>query len=229
MKRALVVLALATLGAAAHADGLTANVSLTSKYKFRGQDQSDATDAVRPAIQGGFDYALGGLYVGTWASSIGFATGTEVDVYGGYKGDLGSGLGYDVGYLRYQYPGGKVGNTNEIYGALSFAFATLKYSHTVSGDYFGIAESENTGYLDLSANYELVKGLTINAHVGYTNFTKDAKNAAGVPDYTDYKVGATYDFGSGLSLSGAMVGANKKDFYGDANKSRLIITLTKAM
>lgn len=229
MKKTLVVLALASLGAAAHADGLTANVSLASKYKFRGQDQSDTSSSVRPAIQGGFDYSLGGMYVGTWASSIGFATGTEVDVYGGYKGDLGSGLGYDVGYLRYQYPGGSTSNTNEIYGALTYGFASLKYSHTVSGDYFGIAESENTGYLDLSANYEVVKGLTINAHVGYTNFTNDAKNAAGVPDYTDYKLGATYDFGAGLSLSGAMVGANKKDFYGDANKSRLIITLTKSM
>src|SRR5574341_302757 len=103
MKKSLVVIALASLSAAAaHADGLTANVSLASKYKYRGQDQSDTTSSVRPAIQGGFDYALGGLYVGTWASSIGFATGTELDVYGGSKGDLGSGLGYDVGVLRYR-------------------------------------------------------------------------------------------------------------------------------
>eukprot|EP01041_Mallomonas_annulata_P038287 gene38287-61752_t len=52
---------------------LTGNVSLTTNYKFRGQDQ-DATKAkaVKPALQGGFDYAFGesGWYVGNWNSSV---------------------------------------------------------------------------------------------------------------------------------------------------------------
>ena len=50
------VLTLAVAGlfsAAAHADGLSANVSLVTKYKYRGQDQSDATKDAVPALQGG--------------------------------------------------------------------------------------------------------------------------------------------------------------------------------
>ena len=37
------------------------------------------------------------------------------------------------------------------------------------------------------------------------------------------------DFGSGLSLGAAVVGANKKDFFGPVNKSRVIVTLTKTL
>lgn len=229
MKKAFVVVACLAGFGAAHADGLSANVSLTSKYKYRGQDQSDADKEVLPAIQGGFDYALGGLYVGNWNSSIGFAHGTEVDLYGGYKGTAGS-LGYDVGILQYYYPGSGVSdlNTTELYGALSWSLFTAKYSTTVSKRYFGFEEARGTGYLDLSANYPLMENLTLNAHAGFTHFPSDAKDL-GAENYTDYKLGATYDFGSGVSLGGAYVGANKKDVYGDINKGRLIVTLTKAM
>ena len=55
----------------AHAQ-LTANVSLTTNYKFRGQDQDTGRNkAVKPALQGGFDYTFGdsGWYIGNWNSS----------------------------------------------------------------------------------------------------------------------------------------------------------------
>src|SRR5687768_11616302 len=147
MKKTLLALAaLATFAGAVQAD-LTANVSLTTKYKYRGQDQSDIEKDVVPAIQGGFDYSLGGFYLGNWNSSIGFAHGTEVDVYGGYKGTAGS-IGYDVGVLQYWYPGTGVSslNTTEIYGAVSFNILTAKYSHTVSDEYFAIPGGRGTGY-----------------------------------------------------------------------------------
>ena len=39
---------------------LTGNISLTSNYKFRGQDQDTSkVKTFKPAIQGGFDYAFG--------------------------------------------------------------------------------------------------------------------------------------------------------------------------
>jgi uncharacterized protein (TIGR02001 family) len=229
-KSILAFAALAVFAGAASADGLSANVSLVTKYKYRGQDQSDPTKEAVPAIQGGFDYALGGFYVGNWNSSVGFAHGTEMDFYGGYKGDL-SGIGYDVGLLQYYYPGSGASplNTTEIYGGLSYSIFSLKYSHTVSSKYFGIEEGQNTGYLDLSANYEIAKGLTLNAHVGYTKLPGDAKDLSGLDDYVDYKLGATYDLGNGFSVSGAYVGANKKDVWGDINKGRVIVALSKAM
>ena len=229
MKKSLIVVAVMSLFASlAHAD-FSANLSLTSKYKYRGQDQSDAEKDVLPAVQGGFDFASGGFYLGNWNSSIGFAHGTEMDFYGGYKGEAG-GLAYDVGVLQYYYPGSGASalNTTELYGAVSFSIVSFKYSHTVSDEYFGIVDGQNTGYFDLSANYDLGNGLTLNGHLGHTRFPSGAKDAGAV-NYTDYKLGVTYDLGSGFSLGGAVVGADKKDAWGDINKARAIVTLTKAM
>ena len=230
MKKPLVVaLCLAAFGAAQADDGLTANVALTSKYKYRGQDQSDATSEIVPAIQGGFDYTLGGFYLGNWNSSICFAHGTEMDFYGGYRATAGA-FGWDVGLLQYYYPGSGVSNLNttELYGAMTWTMFTGKYSYTVSDKYFGFEEARGTGYLDLAVNFPLMDKLTLNAHVGYTAFPGDAESL-GAENYTDYKIGATWDFGSGLTLGGAYVGADKTGVYGDINKGRLIVTLAKVM
>lgn len=232
-KHILALAALSIVGAAAHADGLSANVSLTTKYKYRGQDQSNPADHVLPAIQGGFDYTLGGLYLGNWNSSVGFAGGTEMDFYGGYKGELAAGLGYDVGVLTYYYPGDGNSslNTTEIYAGLSYGIFSGKYSHTVSSKYFGFAKGSGTGYLDLSANYEFAPSWTLNAHVGYTSFTSGAK-ANGGADYTDIKLGVTKDFGAGLSAGLAYIDADNDKKWGGSggvNERRFVLTLTKAM
>ncbi|MOA51466.1 hypothetical protein D3C78_1746180 [compost metagenome] len=73
---------------------------------------------------------------------------------------------------------------------------------------------------------EVAPKVTFKAAVGYTRFSSDID---GVPNYMDYSVGGAYDFGDGLSLGGALVGANKKNFFGDVNKNRFVVTLTKAL
>ena len=232
---ALVAAALPALASAQ----LTANVSLTSNYKFRGQDQhTHPIKAVNPAIQGGFDYAFGesGFYVGNWNSSVNWLAGNSIesDLYGGYKFKAGA-VDLDLGALAYVYPGNASGNTTELYGAAGYGPFTAKYSHTVSNDYFGWAGAKtsgkrgrNTGYLNLAFAQEVAPSITLKAALGYTRFAGDIRNL-GVPNYVDYSLGGAYDFGSGLSLSAAVAGANKKGFFGDANKARLIVTLTKTL
>lgn len=237
--QALAVVALAALPMFASAQ-LTANVALTSNYKFRGQDQDTSkSKAVKPALQGGFDYAFGetGWYIGNWNSSVEWLPGNSIesDIYGGYKFTAG-GIGWDLGALTYIYPGNKNGNTTELYGAGSFGPLTLKYSHTVSKDYFGFAgensgsglKGRNTGYLNLAFAQEIAPSLTLKAAVGYTRFASDIKDL-GVPNYVDYAVGVSYDFGSGVALYGGVQGANKKNFFGDVNKARAILTVTKTL
>jgi uncharacterized protein (TIGR02001 family) len=225
MNKSILFLALAsTFAAAAHAEDpppFTANISLTTNYKYRGQDQGSApSKTLRPAVQGGFDWSQYGFYLGNWNSSIGWLSGSsvEMDFYGGYRGEIVKDLSYDVGLLRYQYNGAGFANTTELYGSVGFGPATLKYSHTVSKDYFGYGggtyTGRNTGYLDLAANFPVVEGLTVNTHVGYTRYAKDLRDNVGVPNYYDYKLGVTYDMskfaGAGVSISGAVVGANKR-------------------
>lgn len=234
---AVVLAAAAPLWASAQ---LTGNVTLTTNYKFRGQDQdASRTKALKPAIQGGFDYAFGdtGWYVGNWNSSVDWLKGNsiEMDFYGGYKFKAGD-VDLDLGALTYAYPGNASGNTTELYGAATYGPVTAKYSHTVSKDYFGWAGAKsgsglkgtNTGYLNIAFAQEIAPKFTLKAAVGFTRFASDIKDT-GVPNYMDYSLGGAYDFGDGLSLGAAMVGANKKNFFGDVNKARLIVSLTKTL
>ncbi|MEP7301925.1 MAG: TorF family putative porin [Caldimonas sp.] len=234
----------------------TANLNLATKYKFRGQDQGN-DKFLSPAFQGGFDWSANGWYLGNWNSNIGFTnTGIEMDFYGGYRGEISKDFGYDVGLLEYYYPSKDMAiqfNTLELYGALTWQWLTVKYSHTVSKDYFGNGQAgellglgykpsgRHTGYLEANANFPLVDKLTLNAHAGYTRYSSDLRNARtatvdnAIPNYFDYKLGVTYDLGSGFSIAGAVVGASKRSFYktyfggSDVNKTTAIFTLSKVM
>lgn len=136
----------------------TANVSLVSDYRFRGISQTMR----RPAIQGGFDYShICGLYVGTWASNVDGTThiynntSMEWDFYGGYKGTICPcfipDVSYNLGFIYYYYPGGKVKNiqntrynTAEYYIELTYKWFSLKFWQSIT-NYFGI-DSDNTPF-----------------------------------------------------------------------------------
>ena len=218
---------------------LTANVSVTTNYKFRGQDQkSSSAQWVKPALQGGVDYAFGdsGFYVGNWNSTVDWLDNNklEMDFYGGYKFKAAD-VDWDLGLLTYVYPGNTLGNTTELYGSGTYGPVTVKYSHTVSKDYFGWAgnkldgrfKGSNTGYLNVAFAQEVAPKTTLKLSLGYTRFASDIKDL-GVPNYLDYSVGGSYDLGDGLSVSAAWVGANKTGAFGFVNKGRAIVSLTKA-
>lgn len=211
---------------AQEAPTVTGNIGLTTKYKYRGQDQSDTARNSVAAVQGGFDFADKGFYIGNWNSSIGFGGGTEVDLYGGFKGELSPGFGFDVGLLQYLYPSVSALNTTEIYGGLNYGIAAVKLSYVMSDKYFGAIDSRGTLYLDFNMNFEIAKNLTLNAHVGET---KLASGSAYGPSYSDYKLGATYGLTNGFSVSAAYVGANKRSFYGDLNKPRAVFSISKTL
>ena len=235
------------------ASPLSFNLALTSNYKFRGQDQDQSkTKAFKPALQGGVDYAFdNGFYLGNWNSTVNWAkylpsnpsNHIEIDIYGGYKFNAGP-LAMDVGALTYFYPGASGANTTEVYLGAGYGPVSAKYSHTVSKGYFGIGkefligEGRGTGYFNLAYAQEVMPKVTLKASVGFTNF-KSGANSAGLPDYTDYSVGASYDLGNGLALSGALVGADKKPSYvypavvdtsgRSINKNTLVVMLTKTL
>jgi uncharacterized protein (TIGR02001 family) len=83
-------------------DNFSANIAFTSNYIFRGLSLS----ANKPAVQGGFDWAYNGFYVGTWGSSIKAVEdeSVELDYYAGYTGEIG-GFTYSADFIYYDYPG----------------------------------------------------------------------------------------------------------------------------
>lgn len=189
------------------ASSLTGNIGLTSDYVFRGVSQTQS----EPAIQGGFDYShASGLYVGTWASNVEWASGykdnnsMEIDLYGGYRGAVGD-VGYDVGIITYYYPGDQISDANdpdttEVYVGASWKFLSAKYSYTVSDHFVGWGTDTDTGgktrgsyYIELNAAYDLGSGWGVLGHVGYQD-VKDNDDAS----YTDWKIGVSKDVGFGL-------------------------------
>jgi hypothetical protein len=206
---------------------LTANINLTTKYKFRGQDQGGVTlrrstgarvpTGSRP-LSRGFDWSATALRrqleLEHWFHEPGYRDG----LLRWLQGRDHQGL-----RLRRRHPAvllpaeGQVGQLRPpSCTRLSWTFVTLKYSHTISNDYFGIGKAQsllgaspkpkgqNTGYIELNANFPLMDKLTLNGHIGYTNLAKDLNNATidggeggtlsvGAKDYTDYKIGVTYD------------------------------------
>ena len=206
-------LTLATLPSVSFAD-LAFNAGATTDYRYRGISQT----RLKPALQAGVDYSAGGFYVGAWGSTIkwvedaGGDANVEVDLYGGYKGELAAGLGYDVGVLSYVYPSNKLptsANTTELYGAVTYGPATLKYSHAVT-DTFGNPDSKNSYYVDLSAGFDLGNGLMLTPHIGYQGIKGPAKDLA---SYTDVALTLAKDFG-GVQLSVSLVGTDAdKSFY----------------
>ena len=88
--------------ATAMAVEVSGNIALGTEYFFRGIDQSGGE-----AVSGGFDVGFdSGFYVGTWASSIDFSGGLELDYYAGFGGSISDSVSYDIGYLFYGYPQG---------------------------------------------------------------------------------------------------------------------------
>lgn len=196
---------------------LSGNAAIVSDYRFRGYSQTD----FRPAVQVGIDLThSSGFYLGNWNSNVSnyvFTDGNlEMDFYGGWKGDLGHGLGLDVGVLQYYYPGssspkgGSYKNT-DLYLGLSYANYSLKYSYTPT-DFFSAPDSKGTWYLDGSATFDLGDGWGLMAHLGYQKL-KNQTNMDGdsLGHYVDYKVGVTKDL-SGWVVGLAAVGASKDNW-----------------
>ncbi len=211
------------------APSTTFNVGVVSDYRYRGISQS----GLKPALQGGIDYSNpNGLYLGTWLSTIKWIkdagklvtpnvdsgnTPAEWDLYGGYKGEITKELTYDVGGLYYLYVNNKTGNvpaslagpkgananTFELYGALTFGPITAKYSHSLT-DTFGYGKSKNSGYLDVTATFDLGSGFSLAPHVGHQTIKSSNPSAA----YTDYSLTLSKDLGSGFSVTAAAVGTD---------------------
>ena len=227
--------ALTALPAVSYAD-LAYNVGVVSDYRYRGISQT----RLKPAVQGGVDFSAGGIYLGAWASSIKWVQDAygdaqvELDLYGGYKGEIAKDLAYDVGLLQYIYPGASTAqwnaayknpNTLEAYAAITYGPATAKLSYGLSNLFgnhdFGTGKgSRGSYYLDLSASFDVGGGVTLVPHLGYQKVVHIA-NAS----YTDYALTLSKDFG-GLVPSLAIVGTDaNKSFYvpgGAANSSKFL-------
>ncbi|MBV7264959.1 TorF family putative porin [Erythrobacter ani] len=190
----------------------SANVALVTEYRFRGVDLSGS----EIAIQGGFDVNhSSGFYAGTWASSldedtVGYGS-TELDLYGGWSGNLTEGLSTDIGFIAYTYPDAPPGEFDyyEFYGSLSFSLGPVSTTGGIayapgqnSLDFGGGTDDNLYLYTDVSVGIPTTP-ITVTGHLGYTDgsltFTNDG-------DAFDWSIGAEANVFGPITVGVAYIG-----------------------
>lgn len=182
----------------------TSNLALSTDYVFRGISQVASSSAL--AFSGGTDLThTCGFATGVWFSNQNFNSNDdndtlEADLYASYTLKAGA-VDLSAGVITYSYPGASAYNTIEGNLGVALAGFSLKYSHAFT-DYFGVSDSDGTGYADLSYSYT-VNDLTLGLHYGWT------LGSGQQDDYEDYK----------FSLSYPVLGYTATVAYTDANLS----------
>jgi uncharacterized protein (TIGR02001 family) len=204
---------------------VTGNAVLVTDYRFRGLSLSGGD----PAIQGSINLNhSSGFYVGTWASSLEDSPvygNMEIDVYGGWTGEVTSGLTADAGLVYYVYPNGKVGDGNyfEPYASLSTTFgpATAKVGVAYAWKQNSLGGDDNLYvYTDLGAGIPDTP-ISVSAHLGYTDGALSPKllTLESTDGGFDYSVGATYNITKNLSAGVSYIGVEGNSIDSFSNDS----------
>ena len=189
--------------------GTTANVGAVSEYLLRGIEGSGGV-----ALQGGLDWTgASGAYVGTWASNLGgpaAAGGTELDLYGGWTGKLGT-ASVDVGAVYYWYPEdeedlGLDYDYPEVYAKLGIGWLALQlyYATRFYGE-ANEAEADLAGrdsdglYLNAIGTFPLTETMSLVAQFGRSS--GDGVEVAYGDSYADYSLALVKTVEGGLTFS----------------------------
>lgn len=148
------------------------NIGATSDYVWRGNTQSKG-DA---SISGGIDADLGnGFAVGVWTASLGGSTGAdeadyETDIYGSYSFAL-AGIGLEVGYIAYQYPGvaESASDFEEFFVSADLGLVSVSFFRLDNAE--DAAQNDNKGtYISIDSDFALDDGWTLGLHYGEEDF-----------------------------------------------------------
>jgi uncharacterized protein (TIGR02001 family) len=203
-KHVLVAAALAcTWAGASQALEVTANGGFMSEYVFRGILQKESS------AYGGLDLGLNGFYLGTWAADVG--EGLEVDLYGGYAGELGD-FSYGIGATGYFYTDDFDDTYRELNLSAGWKILTLDAAF---GEYENFDEPKER-YTFLSATVE---------HLGFFgtlgSFSRDFDG-----EYVEVGYGNTFE-PIGVDYTLSFIHSNK-DLLGEAKDSTIVLSIGKS-
>lgn len=200
-------------------------VTGVTDYRFRGLSYSGGDFAIQGSLNVNHS---SGFYIGTWASSLeqdafDIYGSTEVDIYGGWTGEVAKGVTADVGLTYYSYPNGTVGDANilEPYASLSTTMGPV--SAKVGVNYAWEQDSlggQDNLYVFSDLGYTIADtGVSLSAHLGYTDGILSPKTLTGVSTGGgfDYSVGASYNITDKLSVGVSYVGADGASIDGFSN------------
>jgi len=164
-------------------DGLSANISATNNYLWRGVTQTYNN----AAVSGGIDYEhKSGFSLGSWTSNANWADNMsyETDFYANYSHTINEQFSYSLGYIYYGYDSAAHVDFSEIYASLSYKNISLTYNTLVDSDSSGRFGDDT--YLSIDADFAVAKELTLILHLGNYQF-ENADN------YSDYAISLAKD------------------------------------
>lgn len=168
-----------------YANDLSATLSLTSDYVFRGISLSDG-----PALQGSIDYAFdNGLNIGSWTSNYDYdsAADRELDYYLNYSHGLNSDVTLSAGVSRYTFFHEHDIDYNEYQMGLSRGPLDAKAWY--AADYGG--SNGDAQYFEVGFKSALPKDISLELRAGRSVFDTQI----GIDDYTDFLISAKKIFG----------------------------------
>lgn len=201
---------------------LATTITFVSDYRFRGISQN----LNNPALQLSTTYSTdSGVYFGIFGSNVDFGgnigANLEVDLYGGWSGELADGLTGDLQLIRYNYPGDDVPLAyTELVGKLSYS----GFSGTVgySNDVFNTNE---TGiYYNLGYSMMVAEEYNLAASVGYYNLDDPTDYGGGI---VDKSIGVSRAFGP-LTVGISYVDTNNgfDNVYGETNDNQFVFSMS---
>ena len=186
-------LAAFALPTAAFADDqidVSATLTGSTNYEWRGVSQSDNHAAVFAAVNLGYK----GFYLGAGTENVDFAgINQEYDFWGGYALPVGKAK-IDVGFVRYGYVDAPVKiDTTEIKGAVTVPVSKVSLTGSVyhTWNYFG--SHKDATYYEASASMPLNDKLSLSGAFGH----QTVNNAF---HYNTWNLGASYTVFKGASI-----------------------------
>lgn len=205
---------------------VSGTAAIVTDYRFRGVSLSGGD----PAIQAGITLTHeSGFYVGTWGSSIDDG-GTdlygdlELDLFGGWSGDIAEGVGLDVGLLYYAYPTNASGLVAEYFEPYATLSGTLGPVTAKAGVNYAWKQDSLGGGDNLYLHTELGADIpntpiSLSAHLGYTDGALAPPLLAGTSDETgfDWSLGASATVLGSVTLGIAYTGVDGPSINGSTD------------
>lgn len=186
------------------------NASLVSDYLFRGISQTQHRPTWQITMEA--DHTSG-FYAGTFGSGVSNAaytngSGSEIDLYGGWRKNITDAVTYDLGVVTYWYPGARYEgpdgseikfHTQELKAALNAGTFNITGWVSPTRTWFGFAYDPMTGerrstrgtaYYEANWNPVLADGWVLNLHAGTQRFRGIEEY-----DFVDLKAGVTWTTG----------------------------------
>ncbi len=222
-------------------NNFSGTATITSDYVFRGLSQTKED----PAVQASFDYKHpSGVFLGAWASNVDETISegnVEIDLYGGYRGQLFENLSYELSIIYYWYPGGGMILTGIMWSFTGVSIMLLRIcpwnptsawgsiTRPISMARMGMAIFT----AELSASLcrtVLVSGLSL--VIRMSRATRPTGNGRGLNgrdgyDYLFWKIGLSKEV-LGFNLDVSYYDTNEEEYFGQIGDSRFVFSISRS-